>query len=308
LHEFVVSEPLITVKPGERFTMETEDALNGLIRTPDRLPIAEHLKVDSLAEFRGNPVGGAVYVEGSHRGDTLVVEVIDVVPDDIGVTCFFPGIGPLQDSAQWAECRGPFTQIIRHVPDQDGNMAGGKAVIDGRTRWSLQPFIGTIGVAPSSPIRDCADTGRGQGVFGGNLDCRDIRKGSKVFLPVFHDGAYLFAGDVHASQADTEFTGVADETRGKITLSCDLVRGRSIPAPRVEKKESIIQLKSGRPVDESITQAVLLMMDWLVQDHEMSKREAYMSMSIDPDVRVHVYQMCATLCTVGVEFPKNHLP
>jgi hypothetical protein len=52
------------------------------------------------------------------------------------------------------------------------------------------------------------------------------------------------------------------------------------------------------------------MIDWLVEDYGKSQRSAYIHLSINPKVRVNVYQMLMAdrlEFTVGVEFPKEHL-
>jgi len=45
----------------------------------------------------------------------------------------------------------------------------------------------------------------------------------------------------------------------------------------------------------------------LVEEYGFSQRDAYLQVSVNPGVRVHVYQMIpemALLYTAGVEFPK----
>lgn len=55
-------------------------------------------------------------------------------------------------------------------------------------------MIGVIGGAPSVEEVACASPGN----HGGNMDCCKIRKGSQIILPVYHPGALLALGDVHA--------------------------------------------------------------------------------------------------------------
>ena len=43
--------------------------------------------------------------------------------------------------------------------------------------------------------------------FGGNMDAADVREGTTVYLPVFHDGALFYFGDGHAVQGDGEVCG-----------------------------------------------------------------------------------------------------
>ena len=41
---------------------------------------------------------------------------------------------------------------------------------------------------------------------GGNCDIKNLSRGSKVFFPVYVDGAGLSMGDIHWSQGDGEIT------------------------------------------------------------------------------------------------------
>ncbi|KAJ4951476.1 hypothetical protein NE237_028308 [Protea cynaroides] len=61
---------------------------------------------------------------------------------------------------------------------------------------------------------------------GGNCDIKNLSTGSKVYLPVFIDGANLSAGDMHFSQGDGEvsFCG-AIEMDGFLELKCEIIRG-----------------------------------------------------------------------------------
>lgn len=308
-YDMVEKEPKLVVEPGELFTVETEDALNGLIRSEDRLPVPEVLG-PRFRRFELNPCAGPIVVEGAKAGDVLVVSVHDIVVDEQGVTCIVPGVGPLADSAKYPDCRGPATKIIKHLPGPSGTTSDGQGVFDERITWDLNPHIGTIGTAPERPVAAGADTVFGQGPHGGNMDCRDICKGHKVKLPVAIDGAYLYVGDVHASMADSEFYGIADESRAEVTLSCELIPQKEIPWVRLETPEAIIQLNSFRPLDDAIKQAFLWLIDWLVEDYGFSPREAYMHMDVNPEVRINVYQMIMLRrinYTVGVSFPKKFL-
>jgi formamidase len=61
---------------------------------------------------------------------------------------------------------------------------------------------------------------------GGNQDIKNLSKGSRVFYPVFVDGANLSLGDLHFSQGDGEITFCgAIEMGGFIDLRVDIIRG-----------------------------------------------------------------------------------
>ncbi|KAK7250928.1 hypothetical protein RIF29_33712 [Crotalaria pallida] len=61
---------------------------------------------------------------------------------------------------------------------------------------------------------------------GGNCDIKNLSRGSKVYLPVFIEGANLSTGDMHFSQGDGEvsFCG-AIEMSGFLELKCEIIRG-----------------------------------------------------------------------------------
>ncbi|KAJ4950036.1 hypothetical protein NE237_026868 [Protea cynaroides] len=61
---------------------------------------------------------------------------------------------------------------------------------------------------------------------GGNCDIKNLSTGSKIYLPVFVDGANLSTGDMHFSQGDGEvsFCG-AIEMNGFLDLKCEIIRG-----------------------------------------------------------------------------------
>src|SRR6516165_1469959 len=75
-------EPLLTVRPGESFEIETYDASTGFFKTtldkaiPGKRPGFD--RVPAMA----NPIGGPVFLEGAQRGDVLAVVIEDIVVED----------------------------------------------------------------------------------------------------------------------------------------------------------------------------------------------------------------------------------
>ena len=105
-------EPLLRVKPGETFEIETYDASTGYFRTPEDLAIpAKRPGFDRVPPL-ANPIGGPVWVEGAERGDTLVVSVEDILVDGYSWVAVGPRRGPLGESARWPE-------LSERLHDQD---------------------------------------------------------------------------------------------------------------------------------------------------------------------------------------------
>jgi amidase len=303
-------EPELTVDLGERFVVETNDNWWNLLGEEGAKPDVTAPPVGARQYVRGNPVAGPVHVNGVEPGDTLVVGIEEIAVRDWGWTGTIAGFGPLAGLTEYQEIDEPFSTVIRHVPGPSGTLADGEAVMNvGReVRWPLAPFIGTIVTAPE---RGSENTLVGQGPWGGNIDTRDIAAGHRIHLNASHAGGLLFLGDVHASQGDSELTGIADETAADVTMTCDVLKGVTTPGVcRIEKPDSIVQVDSARNaggMEKALNNCFLNMIAWLVADYGISKREAYLHMTANSLVRINVYQFTTGFFTCGVEFPKRYL-
>ena len=297
---FAAGEPLISVDQGESFAVETEDAGSGLIRSADIAPRVHELPTKRATPPLSNPVGGPIFVRGAEPGDLLKVEIQDIVVDHQGFTNWGPNRTPVGNDFRYPELNQTTVTILEHRPGASGTTRDGSAYVDGERLWDLQPMVGCIAVAPE---RDVMNTGDGQNICGGNLDVRDIRAGSKVYLNVYHPGALLHLGDVHASQADTEYYGTADETRAVVTARCQVIKGKRIRFIRVRTDDSLVALRTGKSLDVMVHQAMEDLIDWLVTDYGMTPQRAYLHTCLNPEVRVNVYQYTLGLATIGAQIP-----
>jgi len=300
--------PQLVVQSGEKFQLETEDNLSGFITSSSSVPTNENLQPYTLREPpEFNPLTGPVFVEGADRGDVLAVHIEEIAPGDFGCTSILPGVGPFSDSQRWPDLNTAYAHVIPYRPGPSGTRRDGKAIFAEGIEWDLKPFIGTIGVAPD---REVLSSLYGQGTWGGNWDCRDMKEGSILYLNCYHKGGLLFIGDVHGTQGDTEFTGVANETKADVVLSCQVIKNKQISYPRIEKKESIITLFATKPLEDAVRTAITYLMEWMITEYGISPKEAYLRITADPDFRVNVYQMVRTgwiNYTVGAEYPKKFL-
>ena len=301
--------PVLEVGVGESFVAETEDALLGILRdNPNRLYPRDTMPYSARVPACLNPLCGPIYVNGVEAGDVLVVEIEKIDRLLNGVTCTIPGAHHFAGLCGWEECDEMYTGIIEHAGGKGRWQYGERTYI-----WELKPFLGTFATAPEWESLSSLATSFGSSLAcGGNLDCRDIREGTKVYLQSFNRGGLLFFGDMHASQGDGEVTGIADEVAGEVTLRCDVIKNKMLNNVRLETQQSLISIYCYRPVEEAIKQALKDLILWLEEDYGMTKREAYVLLSICPDFRINVYQVCSGLgrlmTTVGAEFSKKMLP
>jgi amidase len=301
-------KPLLRVKPGEIFEIETYDASTGYFKTEaDKAVPAKRPGFDRFPPL-ANPIGGPVYLEGAKKGDVLVVTFEDIVVDSYSWIAIGPRRGPLGESTRWPELSGAYTtKIFEHSPGPSGTTRDGTLKFNNKISWPITPFVGTFGVAPDREVTTSLD---GQGEWGGNLDIRDSAPGNKLFLPIFHDGALFYMGDVHASQGDTEFSGTAAETKATTRIKLDLIKDKRIPWLRIEKPTALIAVSAGRPLEVAVETATFHLMDWLISEYKFTPTDAYCLVSTCPDFRINVYQMCkirGLSFVAGAELPKRYI-
>jgi acetamidase/formamidase len=301
-------KPILKVKCGESFEVETYDASTGYFRSPDDSADPALRPGFDRNPPLANPVGGPIWLEDAEPGDTLVIIIEDILVDDYSWVAIGPNRGPLGESTRWPDLSAEYrTMIFKHLPGPSGTTRDGTLRFNDRISWPITPFIGTLCVAPDREVVTSID---GQGPWGGNLDIRDVAPGNRVYLPIFHEGGLFYLGDVHASQGDTEFTGTAAETKATTRLKLELIKGKIVPWMRIEKPESIISVYAYRPLEEAVETATINLIDWLITDYGFTPSDAYCLISTCPDFRINVYQMVKMSklnCVTGAEIPKRYL-
>jgi len=280
--------PVAHVQPGETFVVETEDSRSGRTRTPETTT-PEYLLAMRERGYHGNPVTGPVYVEGARAGDTLAVHIHEQECDTLGYQGYWPELFHLEDFFDQ-----PST-VLREIRD-------GKIVMDHGIEIPVRPMIGTIGTAPElEAIRS-----GGMGRHGGNLDTPEICAGSTVYLPIEVDGALLALGDCHAVQSDGELGQL--ELRSVITLSCDVIAGRSeaMSWPRVETEDWLVTVAVASPLEEAGRLALREMIRWIEELTGMSKHDAYLLVGLAGHARPGQFQV--PLYSMRCLMPKQLLP
>ena len=247
--------PRLRVAPGEEFEIETEDGLSGTLKVPED---AKKFGQEDMWHHTPpliNPVNGPVYIEGVERGDVVKVEILDIVPAESGWNFKVDGFGQLTYDARFPKCHGSYVRPIKHLSGPSGTTSDGIGQMprDDPSKppfeWKLAPFFGTIALCPEHEVISTL-TGpyvAGKGGNGGNWDARDVKAGSVIWLQASCPGGLLLVGDMHGSQGDGEWGGIADETSGLGVFKCEVIKDSPIPYARIEKPDAIIQMNSGRP-------------------------------------------------------------
>jgi len=284
------NEPTLTIEPGETVIVETEDAFSGQIRKP-----GDRRNLETAPE--GNPESGPIYIEGAEKGDTLVVDIIDIKPTI--------GQGATRIPSWWWYLGTPGSEALekflnvklphgtRICPIKDNKVYFSEKIV-----IPYEPFIGTIGTALEF------DATLDPGPNGGNMDQPEVKPGNRLYLPVFVEGALLHVGDVHATQGDGELCGVAIEMPAETTMKIDLIKGKRIRWPRVESPEHIMVITSsgiGRSLEDATRIGFIELILWMEEEYGFTRWDAY---SLCTQV---AKTQLGNFWTMAVKMPKKYL-
>jgi formamidase len=319
--------PLIEVDAGEEVVLETRDASDCQIKPG--MTVAELTNLDTKV---AHPLTGPVYIKGARPGDLLEIEHLDILPQPHGWTRNRPGAGFLRDL---------FTEpYLAHWDIQDGWATSPQ--IPG-VRIPNGSFMGTAGIAPSHAQleawsrREAALVARGGIAFlpdpqdavpsrgpiaevglrtlpprenCGNVDAKQLTKGSRLLIPVNVEGALYSAGDGHFAQGDSECCITAIEMGATAVVRFRLHAGEAarhnirwprfahpgyFAAPEWAAPRNFIATM-GMPIradgtqeGEDLTLAArnaLINMIELLQERGWSREQAYIICSVAVDLRI----------------------
>lgn len=288
----VQKKPILTVKSGatvkidggggnrwgEREPMEWIKA-NNITLAPEQLAaIKETDRVTKEATLyagikTGHMLVGPIAVQGAVPGDAIEIQIISVTPRiSYGTVSTRPGRGGIPD-----EVPKEFTRVI--TLDAKRNVG----VFDQGIEVPLKPFMGVMGLLPPGEEGPNRRSGP-PGVFGGNLDCKELVAGTSLFLPVFHPGGLFFTGDSHAAQGDGEVTISAIETANTAVFRFVLHKGMKLSAPRAENATHWMAFG----LDEDLNKAM-----------QMAIRETNKLLL---DLKGLEFERAFTLSSIGVDF------
>lgn len=111
------------------------------------------------------------------------------------------------------------------------------------------------------------------------MDNKLITEGATLYLPVFVEGALFGLGDLHAAMGDGEVCVSGIEIPGKVTVQFEVLKGHSIPNPRLENADSFVTIASAPTLDGAVQTAVEEMIDYLSEYIELPLADLTMLMS-----------------------------
>ena len=293
-------EPVMRIRPGEVLDLFTEDAFGGRIRSSEDVPSS------SITYPFINPQTGPFYVEGAEPGDTLAIHLIDVHPArDWAVSTTVPLFGALTSTKYTATLQPPLPEKtwVYSVDREAGEVVYRALDSDFSVRFPLEPFHGTVGVAPA------ANEARNVLVpeaFGGNMDTPEARAGTTIYLGVNVEGALFSIGDGHYTQGEGEVCGVAVEGAMDTLLVADVIKGRFCEWPRLEDDETIMVAGSYRPLEDAFRIAHTQLIGWISGETGLSLMDTYQL--VTQGSRSPIANVCDANYTIVAKMPKRYLP
>ena len=272
------NKPVIDIKSGETIEIDTVDSSGSQLNIDSTIDDVKNLDFSKV-----NPVTGPIFIEDAKEGDVVEVELIDFIASGWGWTAVIPGFGLLSD-----EFKDPDLNLWKYNKDNPI-----ESIYSTYGKVPLKPFVGTIGLALKEPGNHSIVPPRH---CGGNLDIKDLSKGSKVRFPVQIPGALLSLGDTHAAQGDGEICGTAIESPMKVIVKVNLIKNMKIPSPQfetfgpvsnhIDKDGYFVTTGVGSDLMEGAKNAIRSMIDLLVKKLNIPDSKAYMFCSVCADLRI----------------------
>jgi acetamidase/formamidase len=263
-------EPILEIESGDTVVFSTLDAGAHL----EPFKGAESKRMEGAGP--GHALCGPVFVRDARPGGTLEVELIEIRPGTWGST---GGGGYDSKLNERVGVREEPMIWFAWTLDPDAGTAVNQYghVVD------LRPFMGVVGLPPNEsgshptgPPRSC----------GGNLDCKELVAGTKLYLPITVPGALFSIGDGHGRQGDGEVSGMAIECpMERVTVRLSAVDEPRLKMPRADTPAGWLTFGLHENIEDAIHMAIDEMLDFLVE-RGFQRKQAIAFASVVVDVRI----------------------
>jgi len=204
---------------------------------------------------------------------------------------FYPLAGPIA-----VEGAGPGDTLAIEIVGLAPGDWGWTAIIPGKGLLPVDfrdPYLRIFDLTRGDTTAFGDDTA----IPGGNLDTRQLTRGTTLYLPVEEPLALFSCGDAHAAQGDGEVcvTGI-EATMDEVALRFTLEKGRQIPAPqfltagpltpRVDGSGFYGTTGVGPDLYGAAQDAVRAMIDRLGAERGLTPEDAYVLSSLCVDLKI----------------------
>ncbi len=284
--------PRLTIDAGDTVHFECQDSSGAQVG-----PGTTVQEFEAIDRGRIHALTGPVAIAGAKPGDVLQVDVLDVQHKGWGWSSVIPGLGFLKE--RFAE-----SFFFNWELEESVTRSLAPAVVP------LRPFCGIMGVAPGElgEFRT-----RPPGVFGGNMDVRELATGATLYLPVQQVGALFSCGDAHAAQGDGEVCINGIECPVDVSLRFTLHKQQKLAGPVVESAggevvgPSWVVVESATDALTAAKNATDRMVDLLIATWGFEPVHAYLLCSVA--MKLQMSQVVnEPMITVAAAIQKSVLP
>jgi formamidase len=277
----------------------------------------------TIEEIKPGPVGWTSASAGGFAGDLIGSEsrfIVWRLNDEYAQSDALPGVRIPNASFPGVVMTLPDTEQLGRILDREQKLAdAGGAVYSPDTELAVPSSLcGADGTKSAACLRTIAPR-----EYGGNMDIRYLQRGVTIYLPCNIDGCGLAIGDFHYAQGDGEVAGTAIEMDADITVTTRIVkRGPGlVQGPHFEGPASLLSIPSSRfyattgfplkstgdvprdiaylasrkiaelpnlskDLNLAAANALLAMVDYIVNEYGYDRTQAFMIASIAVDLRI----------------------
>jgi acetamidase/formamidase len=267
--------PVMEIESGEEILISSLSAHPNDPVPPEWLPDSVH-EIHERAPRGSGPhiLSGPVAIANARPRDVLQVDILGIrLTQPYGYNIASPLKGMFPD-----ETRAHKTSILPI------DLETGLAEVLPGVKIATRPFFGQLGVAP--PAWWGRIDSRPPRAHGGNMDNKELLPGSRLFLPVWVDGALFSAGDGHAAQGDGEVNQTAIETSLEGHFRLTVRRDFAVELPFAVTPDHLMTMAFHEDLDDAARIAMRAMIGILEDHYGVSFDDGYRLCSVAADMRV----------------------
>ncbi len=287
--------PVVMIDSGDTVVFRTIDGGWYVLENPNPFQEGTKFEPRNPEKDYGHALGGPVFVRGAKPGMVLEVHIKAVQPGTWG----------------WSVAGGWDSSFNRKLGMVEGkNWMGwsldskmGIATNQHGHTLKMRPFMGVMGMPPDEPDIHPTFPPR---FCGGNLDCKELIAGTRLFLPIAVEGALFSTGDGHAVQGDGEVSGVAIECgMERVEMEFHLHPEMSLSFPRAYTAAGWLTFGFHEDLNQAWAIALDGMLKWIGEQYGLDRHSALNLASLTVDLRIT--QVVNGVCGVHAVLPHGVL-
>ena len=262
--------PVLRVRSGDVIESQTLDAGWGIEAPhPDGYPRQRYPRPPAPGG-EGHALIGPIWIEDAEPGKTLIVHIEQLVPGPYGFT-YAGGFQHRIHTALGLAGESEELMLWRL------NAEAGVGTNQFGHEVQLRPFLGILGMpSPKSGYHDTASPR----AWGGNIDCRDLVAGTRLYLPVPVPGGLFSFGDGHAAQGHGEVSVQAIECpMAHVRLRLEVDSTHAIDTPMAWTPQGWLTFGFADSLEAASMLALNAMLSLMLRQYKLSSRKQALALA-----------------------------